>query len=196
MFYVGGGLGAYGWFGLSIMAMHAAMMFVILGGAVIVLSWQSNVLPWSLSISTTAAFACGVIALVFIGFNISRAQVLMKETNRQIAHSEDIPNGIDNLLIEILDAQSHVRGYIITGDEQLKTRYLEAKTSSNVKLDALRKLVADRPQQQQQFARIEASVNAELQWLQQVIDVTGTGMSNDARNKMVVHGEDFFNNLL
>jgi PAS domain S-box-containing protein len=189
------GLGAYGWFGFSIMAMHAAMILVILGVTVIALSWQPDVLQWSLGTRTTAAFVCGMVVLVFIGFNTSRSQFLMKETNRQIAYSEEVKDNALGLLIEVINTKAQARSYFITGDEQFKTRYLEAKANSNVKLDALRKLVADHPHQQQQFARIEASANTAFQWFKQVVDARRTGMADAARNQMIVHGEGLLDNF-
>ncbi|MDP2761569.1 MAG: EAL domain-containing protein [Sideroxyarcus sp.] len=189
------GLGPYGWFGLTIMAMHTAILFAMLGMAVIAISWQPDVLQWSLSRNTTAAFACGMALLVLIGFNTNRSQYWLGETNRKIAYSEEVQGYTKSILIEVIDAQAHTRGYIITSDEQIKTHYLEAKANSNMKLDALRKLIASNPHQQQQFPRIEAQVKAQLQWFQQVIDARRTGMTNAARNNMIRHGEDLLDNL-
>jgi hypothetical protein len=71
--YLTPALGAYGWFGLTIMAMHTAILFATLGVASIAIGWQENILPWSLDKKTTLAFACGMAVLVIIGFNTSRS---------------------------------------------------------------------------------------------------------------------------
>jgi PAS domain S-box-containing protein len=189
------GLGAYGWFGLTIMAMHTSLLFAMLGMAVIAISWQPDVLQWSLSRNTTAAFACGMAVLVLIGFNTNRSQFWLGETNRKIAYSEEAQDYIENILIEIIDAQTYTRGYVITGDEQFKTHYLEAKANSNVNLDALRKLTASNPHQQQQFARIEVQAKAQLQWFQQVIDARQTSMTDAIRNNMIRYGEGLLDNF-
>jgi len=195
--YLTPGLGAYGWFGLTIMAESTAILFALLGVAIIAASWQPDVLSWSLSGRTTVAFACGMVLLVFIGFNTSRSQFWMKETNRQIAHSEAALSDIANLLIEVIDAQTHARGYIITGDERFLTSYLSAKADSNMKLDELRRieLVSTEPVHQQHFARLEAQVKAQFQWMQQAIDAERSGMTNVARSKMFAHGEDLLDNF-
>lgn len=72
-------LGPYGWFGLTIMAMHTSILFAVLGVAVIAISRQPDILPWSLSGFTTAAFVCGMVLLVFIALNTSRSQFWMKK---------------------------------------------------------------------------------------------------------------------
>lgn len=183
--YLTPGLGAFGWFGLTIMAVHTAILFTMLGIAVIAASWQPEVLSWSLSHRTTAAFVCAMALLVFIGLNTSRSQFWLKETNQQIAYDEEVQGDIADILIDVIDAQAHVRGYVITGDEQFKARYLEASAHSRARLDLLRRLVAGHPQHE--LALIEARVYAELEWLERSINTER--ISDTARNELVVHGE-------
>lgn len=195
--YLTPGLGTYGWFGLTIMALNTAILFLMLGMAVIVASWQPDVLSWSFSRSTTAAYACGMALLVFIGLNTSRSQFWMKEANRQIAHNEETLSDIAILLIDVIDAQAHTRGYIITSDEQFLTAYLSAKAGSDKKLDALRRVenVHAESIHQQHFTRIEAQVKAQFQWLQQAIDAERSGMTDAARSKMLARGEVLLDNF-
>ena len=195
--YLTPGLGVYGWFGLTLMAMHTAILFMMLGMAVIAASWQPDVLQWSLNRRTTVAFACGMALLVFIGLNTSRSQFWMKETNRQIAHNEKTFSDTAILMIDVIDAQSHIRSYIITGDEQFLKSYLAAKAGSNTKLDALRQdeLASAESIHLQHLARIEAQVKAQFQWLQQVIDAERTGMADATRSKMFAHGDDLLDNF-
>jgi len=147
-------------------------------------------------VAIVAVVACGMLMLAFIGLSASRSQLYINEMNRQIVYGEQVMSGIYGLLIEVIDAQAHARGYAISGDEQIKTDYLENKTNSNAKLEALRKLMADSPHQQQQFARIEASINAELQWLQQTWLQQAVDIKIDAvRSKQIAHGEVLMDSL-
>ena len=193
--YATPGLGPYGWFGLTIMAMHTSLLFALLGTAVIAISWRQDVLPWLLGRNSTAAFACAMALLVLIGFNTNRSQFWLTEVGSKIALSEVVLGDIKSILIATIGAQAHTRGYVITGDEEFKIHYLEAKAESNVKLDALRELIAGNPHQQQQFSQIEARVKAQLQWSQQVIDARRAGMTDATRNNMIRRGEDLLDNL-
>jgi PAS domain S-box-containing protein len=188
-------LGPYGWFGLTIMAMHTAILFAMLGMAVIATSWRSGALSWSLSLRTTLAFAFGLVLLVFIGLDTSRSQFWLKQTNSQIAYREETLADIRGLLIEVIDAQAHLRGYIITDNDYLRNDYLNAKANCRVKLEALRKVMLGHPDQQQAFTQINASVNGTLLWFQQVIDARKNGMTIAARNRTIVNGEVLLNNL-
>ena len=193
--YLTPSLGAYGWFGLSIMALHAAITFSILSIAVIAISWQSDVLRWSLDRPITEAFALCMIALVFFGFTTSRTQFHLKETERQISHSEKVMGSTHDLVLEVLAAQSHTRGYVITGDDRFRANYLAAKADSYAKLELLRKLVANNPHQLPVIDRIEVPAIAILRWFQQVVDARQSGVGADNRDRMVRHGEDLLKNL-
>ena len=193
--YLTPSLGAYGWFGLSIMALHAAITCAILSMAVIAISWQPNVLLWSMSKPITGAFVCGMVVLVFIGFTTSRAQFQLKETERQISYSEKVMGSTHDLMLEVLVAQSHTRGYVITGDDRFRANYLAAKADSHAKLELLRKLVADNPHQLRVLAQIEVPAITILGWFQQVIDARQSGMGADNRDRMVQHGENLLKNL-
>jgi len=193
--YATPGLGPYGWFGLTIMAMHTSLLFALLGTAVIAISWRQDVLPWLLGRNSTAAFACGMALLVLIGFNTNRSQFQLAEVDRKIAFSEEVLGDIGNLLNDIISAQAYIRGYVITGDEKFRTHYLEAKDDSNLKLDALRKLIASDPHHQQQFSYIEAQVKAELNWFQYAIDGERTAQTGAARNNLIRQGDDLLENL-
>ena len=195
--YATPGLGTHGWFGLTIMSMHTAILFSMLDMAVIAISWLQDVLQWSLGRSATVAFACGMALLVLIGFNTNRSQFWLSETNRKIAYSEEAQDDIWSILIETVDAQAHIRGYIITGDERFLESYLVAETNGNTKLDALRRVefALAGAMHQQHFAVIEAQVKAQSEWFQQAIDASRTGMTVAARNNMIIHGEDLLDSL-
>jgi PAS domain S-box-containing protein len=195
--YLTPGLGAYGWFGLTIMAVHTAILFALLGMAVIAISWQPEVLSWSLSRNTTAAFACGMAVLVFIGLNTSRSQFWMKETNNKIAHIEQMQGDTESLQAEVIDAHVHARDYLITGEERFLKLYLLAKADSHAKLDELSRaeLATAEPDHQQHFAHIDAQIKAQFQWLQKMMDASRTVMTDVARNNMISHTDGLLNGL-
>jgi PAS domain S-box-containing protein len=183
------GLGPYGWFGLTIMAMHTAILFAILGMAVIAISWQPDVLPWSLSGRTTTALVCGMTLLVFVGLNTNRSQFWIKEKTHQIAYSEEVLSNILSIQLELTEAQAHNRGYIITGDKQFLNSYLEDISDYRKRMDAFRQFFANDPDQKQQLSLIERDADLLQRWSQQFIDTPRADMSITAHNKMEVQGD-------
>ena len=191
--YLTPGLGAYGWFGYTIMAVHTALLFLMLGAAVMSISWRQDILSWSLNRPITIAFASGMALLVLIGLNTNRSQYWLKENNRQLAHSETVMNNIAKLQVDVVTAQAHTRDYLLTADVQFKQRYLEAKVHSSERLETLRSLVEGYPKLRVQLATIEAPVREELLWLQKVFDARRTTVA--ARSLMIAHGEELLATL-
>lgn len=193
--YLTPALGTFGWFGLTIMAMHTAILFALLGLAIIAISWQQDDLPWCLGRNTTAAFACGMAVLVLIGFNASRSHYWMQETSRHTAYSEVVLDNIGDLLIEVIDTQAHIRGYLITGDERFRNNYLIADAGAKQRLRALHQQVAGYPHQQQSLAQMETHVQLAFRWFQQAMAAERNGMTDAARKRMIVDGEALLNQL-
>jgi PAS domain S-box-containing protein len=188
-------LGAYGWFGLTIMAMHTAILFALLGVSVLRICWPPDTLAWALDRKVTAAFLSCIALLAIIGLTTSRAQFQLQATAHRIALNEKLKDSNNDLTLEVLAAQSHTRGYLLTGDDGIMANYLAAKANSYAKLESLRKLVADNPHEQHEFARIEVSATTLLQWLQQVIDARQSDVGADNRSTMVLRGERLLKNL-
>ena len=188
-------LGAYGWFGLTIMAMHTALLFTLLGVSVLAICWRPDVLAWGLGRNVTAGFLVCIALLAIIGLNTNRAQFQLKETGRQIAFSEKVIGSTHDLMLDVLTAQSHTRGYVITGDDGFRDSYLAAKAGSFAKLEMLRKLVVDHPHEQRVLAQIEGPLVTLLQWQQQVIDAGQAGTGAHQRDTRVRHGKDLLKYL-
>ncbi len=191
------GLGVYGWFGSAMMAESTAILFALLGMAVIAISWQPEVLSWSLGRNTTVAFVCGMVLLVFIGLSTNRSQFWMEEMSGRIAYTEKAQGDVDNLQAEAIDAHVHTRDYLITGEERFLKLYLSAIADSNTKLDELRRVefVTAEAAHQQHFTLIDAQVKAQFQWLQQMMDASRTGMTDAARNSMIGHADSLLDGL-
>jgi PAS domain S-box-containing protein len=187
-------LGAYGWFGLTIMAMHTAVLFGMLGLAVIAISWRQDILPWSFGRNITAALACGMMLLVIIGFNTNRSQFWLVEANRKVTSSEEVLSKVVSIQLELTEAQAHSRGYVITGDKGFMDAYLGDISEYHIKMDALRHLIADNPEQQQQLTLIETNVDLLQRWTQQFIDASRIGKST-ARRKIDTHGDEFLESI-
>jgi len=185
-------LGAYGWFGFTVMAMHTALLFLLLGMAVTWLCWQRSGLPWSLSKPVTLAILCGLIWLALVGLNTMRSQLWLRANIQQVAYSEMVLGDLQGILIAAVDAQAHARGYVITGKPDFRGRFLDARAEALAKIRALTPLVRDTPLEQQQLDQLESQVRINMQWLEQAIN---TEQRNAERISMTVHGEELLDAL-
>jgi PAS domain S-box-containing protein len=186
-------LGQFGWFGYGIMRMNAAVLLALLGSAIVSLSWQKNISSWALGKSTTFFFIAGLFLLVMIGFNSSRMQFWLNDTNDEITFNEKAITLIESILANVTSAQTNTRGYIITKNDRFLRAFFIAKTDSIQKLEELRQVEALEPPNKNHFIRMEKAVNEQLAWYQYVIASKQNNIS-DFHN-IVFHGADLFENM-
>jgi len=194
LYYLTPALGTLGWFGYTVMAMHTAVLFLVLGAAIVRLSWQNSAAYWSLSKSATLAVLFGLVWLALVGLNTGRSQLLLIASSQQVANSEAVLGDLQGIMIAEIDAQAHARGYLITGEAKFKDNFLSAKAESLRNIAALSLLVKDTPLEQQQLDRIEKQVLLNLQRLQQVVE-SERSLSPEARSKTTLQGEYLLDEL-
>ena len=187
-------LGAFGWGGMTLMAVPTAIVFAVLGVALFLIVWPEIAAFCSLGRKTTVAYVLGLVLVVFIGLTSSRSVLWLSETARRVNHAEQVSGAITDVMAEAAKAQSHTRGYVITGGE----RYLRAEQAAAARcrerLAALRLLISD-PAQQARDVRLEAQINEVIQWFSQVIAARRTGGSGTVPLDIIDHGEDLMDSL-
>jgi len=184
----------FGWWGLTMMAVPTAAVLVVLGVALGVVAWQEGVALWSLGRKNTIAYAVGLVLVVFIGLNTSRSVIWLSHTTRRVAQAEHVLSALNGVLAEAAKAQTHTRGYVITGEERYLASQHAAIVQCRERLAELRQLILD-PSQQFRSVQLEAQVNAVLQWFPQVNEARRIGVAASAQRDLVNHGEDRMDNL-
>ena len=162
--YVTPVLGAFGWWGKTVMAVHTAILFAALGAAVAVAAWRESPRTWILSGRTMLAYGLGLGLLVMVGITTMRVQNLLIRLNDSAAQFETALHLLETLNDQVTDAQSRVRGYVLTGDEQMRTVHDSSVTAAQKSLQGLRSIKLADPLQQARLARVEALALESLQW--------------------------------
>ena len=187
------GVGPYGWGGLTIMAVPTAVLFMLLGAALVQAAWEGSASVWSLSRKTTEAFAVGLVVLMFMGLSASRSQFHLHELNARQVQADAVLDGVTHVMREVANAQTDTRGYALTGEERFLKSQQAARARCLEELEALRPLVAGRGQETR-FARFEALVPAALEWFQHVVDTRRAGPAAVTPD-LILHGQDLIDNL-
>ncbi len=170
--YLTPALGAFGWWGKTVMAVHTAILFAALGAAVAAAAWWKLPSTWGLSGRTVLAYGLGLGLLVMVPLTATRTQNLLTHLNAGAVQVETVLYRVADLDSHVMDAQSQTRGYVLTGDEQMRTGQHSAEIAAQKALQALRQIkVADPMQQAQlaQLARVEALATESLQWFGRVV---------------------------
>ena len=146
------------------MAGHTAILFAGLGAAVTVAAWRESPSGWMLRGGHTLAYGLGLGLLVIVGLTTMRVQNLLVRINDSTAQVETMLHTAAELEAHVLDAQSRTRGYVLTGDEAMRTRQHSSVTDAQKALQALRQMKITDPLQQARLARVDALATESLRF--------------------------------
>jgi len=121
--------------------------------------------------SATVVF--GVALLVFIGvswLSYRNTSKLLEAAGRH-THTENIIGEIRGVLVDLTDAQTGERGFVITGEERFLEPFDRALAELPARLEGLRALTADSPRQGHRLATLEPLVMAKIEWTLKTVGV-------------------------
>jgi signal transduction histidine kinase len=122
-----------------------------------------------------AGFGTALAILVFVGV-LSYQSMRNGEAERQwVMHTNLVLEAVDSVLANVLDIESSVRGYLLTGDES----YLEPKSAAighlGQSVKEFRELTVDNPVQQESVGLLEPLIAARLQRAEVMIGIRLNG---------------------
>ena len=156
-------LGAFGWWGKTVMAVHTAILFAALGADATLAGWRESQSRWSLRGSNTLAFGIGLGLIVIVGLTTTRIQNLLVRSNDHTRQFETMLHAVSDLDGHVFEAQSRTRGYALTGDEAMRSHQQASIADAQKTLQALRQIKVDKPLQAARLERVEALALAALQ---------------------------------
>jgi len=128
----------------------------------------------SLERKVRLTFAFGAACLVLVGVTSYRAVAGLRTNDEWVDHSHQVLASLHELLSTITDAETGVRGYVITGDE----RYLEPYDSATKKIAAtqheLREMTRDNPTQQRSLDALDQLLEERISILRREIELRRT----------------------
>jgi len=119
------------------------------------------------------------------------------ESNSWVNHTQEVIYNLNEGSAIITEAQTSMRGYLITGDEQFVDRYNDAERRSNTFFEKVAELTVDNPSQQKQLKELKPLRDNFFKYLNNQIvkkrlgkdsakfDLTeGRNMTNDLRTQI------------
>ncbi|PWB25148.1 response regulator [Flavobacterium sp. HTF] len=92
-----------------------------------------------------------MVSLLVLTISSTASYISIKNllrSNFWVNHTQDVIYNLNQGASSITDAQTKMRGYLLTGDEELVKGYNEAETQSNAYFEVLDELTMDNPAQQ------------------------------------------------
>ena len=120
-----------------------------------------------------AAFGPAIIALV-LGASVLGAVIAAHDTRERVAHSHQVIQALDHTMLRLVDAETGVRGYVITFDSSYLTPFAQARTDVQAGVSRLRTLSVDSPDQQRRLDTLQRLATIKLRMLDSGIHVRQT----------------------
>jgi PAS domain S-box-containing protein len=134
-----------------------------------------------------------VLAFVLLVVQMTRSN---EQAQARYLHTKEVIAQADVILESLLEAETSVRGYVVTGDPAFTASYNEASKRATEGIKGLQALVRDNPAQETRAARLEGIAAAKLAHLAKQEHLVRTGDREGAiaevRTKVGLHSMEEF----
>ena len=120
-------------------------------------------------------FGIAVAIIAAVGAAALRSTEATVDSARWVAHTLRVRAELEAGFADLIEAETGVRGYVITGDTSYLAPYHSARTTLSSRLAGLRGLTADNPPQQRRLDSLETLVTTRLERFQWTIERRRTG---------------------
>ncbi|MEH2385709.1 MAG: response regulator [Nostoc sp.] len=131
------------------------------------------------------SFALSLATLTTIGLISYQSTNDLIETSRQENHTYEVLSQLEDLNLQLINAETGQRGYIITGKQSYLEPYNAATQVLAQKLNELQRLTADNPKQQSRLDVLQPLIAQKLAELKETIDLR-QNQSFEASQKVVL----------
>ena len=126
---------------------------------------------WSIGKKLAAAFGVVLAMFLVVGVVSYDSTVKLVQSEAWVEHTHEVLNALEDSLSAMKDAETGQRGYVLTGEARYLEPYEGMQNKVNEKLQRVRELTTDNPEQQQRLGQIEPAVAAKFAEMQRVIDL-------------------------
>lgn len=131
---------------------------------------------WTFGRKVGAGFAFAIAALVVIAVSGYRSANTLIDNTRSVSHTYEVRHQIQQVLDDILNAETGQRGFVITGKDEFLLPYTNALGELDRDVSQLRRLTSDNADQQHRLDELKAELEAKLTEMKAVLDLRKTGL--------------------
>jgi len=141
---------------------------------------------WTFGTRLALGFAVCVVALAIVAVTGYRSAITLVDTSHWVTHSQEVRRSIADLMVELVNAETGQRGYVITGKDEYLEPYTGAADAARAAYTKLRQLTADNAEQQHRLDELKPALDAKLAELKQALDLRRTSL--DSATAMISAG--------
>ncbi|MBA4312543.1 MAG: hypothetical protein C0417_07925, partial [Chlorobiaceae bacterium] len=153
----------------TVMALHTSITFIF--AAVSLLSLR---FVFDLQYIIRSGFWVAVVTLLYIGIISYWNTVSQIEDAKQVSHTHEVLQNLEEVLSDIKDVETGVRGFVITGNEQYLEPYYAQYDSIGIEINELRSLTSDNPNHQRCVDLLEPIVKDKIAFMSDAITIRKT----------------------
>jgi CheY-like chemotaxis protein/CHASE3 domain sensor protein/putative methionine-R-sulfoxide reductase with GAF domain len=112
-----------------------------------------------------AGLSASALVLIIIAFISYNNGVKLKETNTWVDHSHTVLYNLEQILLTETNAETSIRGYVITGNQNFLIPYNKAVDDIYLNITRVKELTEDNPIQQERLTVIKNFVDYHLAFL-------------------------------
>jgi CheY-like chemotaxis protein/signal transduction histidine kinase/CHASE3 domain sensor protein len=137
-----------------------------------------------------AGFAVSIILVFIVGILSYKSINQLQDDTLMVDHTQKVIKTSTNLLQQLIDAETGMRGYGATGKKTFLEPYNAALPAIHADLEQLRALIADNPVQVVRIDTLDALVSQQLSLLKLNVETRETnGLEFMVQNNMFVNGK-------
>jgi CHASE3 domain sensor protein len=125
---------------------------------------------WTFGRKVGGGFAITVLALIVIAVSGYRTANTLIENDHWVAHTHQVRRQIAELLVQLVNAETGQRGFVITGKDEFLEPYTAALGTIDKLTDELRQLTIDNPAQTQRLDAARSLIDTRLVELKKRIE--------------------------
>jgi signal transduction histidine kinase/CHASE3 domain sensor protein len=107
-------------------------------------------------------FGVAFLILIVIGILAYRSMRNLIEASNWVSHTHDVIDKLDELSVQMVNAESSARGYVLAGDDSYLEPYYDSTADVDRTIGAIQALTGDNPVQQRLIEALKAPLKQKL----------------------------------
>jgi len=136
--------------------------------------------------------ALPVILLVLLAATLAGEIIVLSATLRWVDHSDQVISGVRLSIRSIVEMDTELRGYYLTGDPSFLDSYDDVKSRVPEQLDTVLRLTADNPSQQGKLRELQ---QLSLRWVQWADEQVLRGHQNPPSHEQLFVGQQLLEEI-
>ena len=128
-------------------------------------------MKWTVGTKIGIGYGVALTILLIIGVVAYRNTNGLIENSRWVDHTYNVLENLEGMLSLMKDVEVGGRSYVLTGDDKFLEPYEDAIKLVNPKVQEIRNLTADNPNQQRRLDVLEPLIESKIAFIREIIDL-------------------------